>query len=539
MIIYYAVSTYHVECCVLHRLTKKPKEKAILLISDIHVNSVMFLQQYRNSGIFDEIILLGEMEVRKYSFYLEQKKIDPMKVVNKCCNRMKKEIPLKLTEARTLYMCLDTLPFGWYVVKNKIPHVLFEDGSGILSDRSLFMSTLKLGSVRHRLIDRMGLLGENPYAVTILADIQTQKTGYQNPKMEDFSAKRILAEMDIETRQKVMEFFHCPEKLSEVKEKKISLLLTQHLANLGILSLEQQHHLYLLLADYFLKNQTIVIKPHPDDLAGRYKEIFGESMSVLPFAMPSELLPYCITDRFSTVLAASSTAAKSFTDIADKTLWFDPRIHSDFVYIHRYNIAVLLLGRLLQGKVKVCTNANELLLDALSVQNGAELSFEYIEYFSSKPTASGLVISDHLEPEQLRSLLEVLPDSMVVIFLNENLRHLYFNGEDTEVFASIRPIIIKKAGSDEPEEVIYVYTSNSDILNKVEEFRVEIPLPYCGITIDASGIGEDERMKIYMLSGMLEATEKRLCDYIEMKRQSDALQSNVLQSNIKAKRKKA
>lgn len=534
MIIYYAVSTYHVECCVLHRLTKEPNEKAILLISDIHVNSVLFLQQYRNIGIFDEIILLSEMEVRKYSLYLEQKKIDPMKVVNKCCNRMKKAIPLKLTDARILYMCLDSLPFGWYVVKNKIQHVLFEDGSGILSDRSLFMSTLKPGSVRHRLIDVMGLLGENPYAVTILADTQTQKDGYKNPKMEDFSAKRILARMDNETRQKVMDFFNCPEKLPDVEEKKISLILTQHLANLGIMTLEQQHRLYLLLADYFLKNQTIIIKPHPDDLAGRYKEIFGENMPVLPFAMPSELLPYCITDRFSTVLAASSTAAKSFNDIAEKTLWFDPRIHSDYAYIHRYNIAVLVLGKLLQEKAKIKTNANELLLNALSVQNGNELIYEHTQNFSNKSTSTCFVISDNLELEQLTSLLEVLPDSMVAVFLNENERHLYFNGENTDVFAYIRPIVIKKVGSNEPEEVIYVYTKNSDILNKVEDYGVEIPLPYCGITIDACGIGKDERMKIYMLSGMLEATEKRLCDYIEMKKQSDAVQLNM-----KVKRKKA
>ena len=62
-----------------------------------------------------------------------------------------------------------------------------------------------------------------------------------------------------------------------------------------------------LFADYFLENTHIAIKPHPDDIAGRYKDIFGNSCTVLPFAMPSELLPYVFDGRVKTAIAAYST----------------------------------------------------------------------------------------------------------------------------------------------------------------------------------------------------------------------------------------
>lgn len=522
MIIYYAVSTYHVECCVLHRLTREPDDRAVLLLSDIHVNSMLFLERYRASGMFDEIIPLRELDIRKYSLYLEQKKQNPMAVVNKCCARMKKAIPVDLKAARTLYVCLDTLPFGWYLVKNKIPHVLFEDGSGILSDSALFMSTLVPDSVRQRSTALMGLLGDNPSAVAILADTQTQKPGYANPKMKDFSVKRILAGLNEDTRQPVLDFFGCPEQLASDAQGKISLLLTQHMANLGIMSLEEQHRLYLLLADYFLQGQTIVVKPHPDDIAGRYKEIFGEGVTVLPFAMPSELLPYCIAQRFDTVLAASSTAAKSFADLAARTLWFEPRIHADFIFIHRYYVAARLLAQLFPAGCEVYTNGNHQLLSALG-----PVQAKYTENFAGVQ-ADCFVVSDDAD------VFERLPKAAAIVFLNERGRHLYFDGDNQDVFAFVRPIIIEK--NPEPEEVIYVYSENPEILREAEAFQAEIPLPYCGLTVQASGIGAEERMKIKVLEGMLEATEERLRDYIAMKKEWDA--SNAAQAP-KPKRKKA
>jgi len=498
LVFYYAVSTYHVLCCVLHRLTREPDQKAVLYISDAPVTTTLNLKRYRESGIFDEVHVLEELETRKYSIQLERKKMPIKQVMDKCCKRMQKTVPLRhMQEAETMYIGLDTLPFGWYVAKQKLPYVLFEDGNGILSNKALFMATMRPGSVRELAIEHFGLLGENPQAKAILADTQTQQPGYKNPKMVDFSAKRILAEMNPETRRRVLAFFGCEEK-KELPQTKTSLLLTQHLANMNYMPLEQQHKLYLLLADYFLQGQTLVIKPHPDDIAGRYRELFGEDTQILPLAMPSELLPYCVAERFGTVLAASSTSTKSFADMADKALWFEARIHQDFLHMHRYYVAAQLLKQLCPGG-RVFTNANHQLLSELG-----SVQADYTEDFVDAQ-ADCLVISDALEGDL---------QTNTAIFLNERRRHLYFNGTNQDVFANIRPIVIDK--NPEAEEVIYVYSENPEILRKAEEFQHEIALPHCGITLHAQGIGAEERLKIKVLEGMLEATEARLRDYIAM-----------------------
>ena len=122
------------------------------------------------------------------------------------------------------------------------------------------------------------------------------------------------------------------------------LLLTQHMANLGLMTLPEQHRLYTLFADYlFPKGSQLVIKPHPDDIAGTYHRVFGEDAVVLPFAMPSELMAYCIRGRFQKAAAAYSTSVRSMGHIADETLCFDSRILQDWRYLPLYDCAVRFL----------------------------------------------------------------------------------------------------------------------------------------------------------------------------------------------------
>ena len=97
MILYYALTTYHIQCCVLHRLTKKPNERAVLLLSDIHKNSVAFLSRYRESGIFDEVFLLKESNVNSSARQNEAKHRSKRFILNSAC-RKKKAADIDITE---------------------------------------------------------------------------------------------------------------------------------------------------------------------------------------------------------------------------------------------------------------------------------------------------------------------------------------------------------------------------------------------------------------------------------------------------------
>lgn len=100
MILYYALTTYHIQCCVLHRLTRKKDDTAVLLLSDIHKNSVAFLERYKSSGIFDNVLLLEESEVNANVKQNEQKHRSKNSILKSACAEIKRFC--RLTQTRQM-----------------------------------------------------------------------------------------------------------------------------------------------------------------------------------------------------------------------------------------------------------------------------------------------------------------------------------------------------------------------------------------------------------------------------------------------------
>ena len=522
MILYYALTTYHIQCCVLHRLTRKKDATAVLLLSDIHKNSVAFLDRYKNSGIFDDVLLLKESEVNANIKKNEQKHRSKNSILKSACTEIKRVLPINPNLADELYLCPDHFPFGWYVIKNKIKYHCFEEGCGVLSDNRFMMSNMSRNKTQTALMNTLGYFGENDSCVEILADAQAQTEGFTHPKMTDFSVKRILENLDVHTLDKVLSFFGVKETIKA--NKNTSLILTQHMANLGIMPLCDQHRLYELFADYFLENTHIAVKPHPDDIAGRYKDIFGNSCTVLPFAMPSELLPYVFDGRVKTAIAAYSTAVKNLGNFCDRMICFDNRIMDDFRHIHRYFAAVKLAEYL--GKTdSIVTNGNELLLEELAKNDNFQTTFKFSNEISDFDGCA--IVSDKLYEnrtiEDISAFILSEQNKGWIIFLNEEQMHIYFDGMNKEVFSKIRPIFIEIKEKDKTnQEVIYLYSENKKALEKAENFSLTKELKYTGVTVDLHSISKSESEKIKMLEGVLEATEKRLNGYIENKKAVDA-----------------
>lgn len=522
MILYYALTTYHIQCCVLHRMTRKKDETAVLLLSDIHKNSVAFLERYKSSGIFDDVLLLEESQVNANIKQREQKHRSKKSILNSACSEIKKVLPINPNSADELYLCPDHFPFGWYVIKNKIKYHCFEEGCGVLSDNKFLMSNMSRNKTQTALMNTLGYFGENDSCVEILADNQAQTKGFTHPKMADFSVKRILEELDIKTLERVLEFFGVTETVRT--NKNTSLILTQHMANLGIMSLSDQHRLYELFADYFLENTHIAIKPHPDDIAGRYRDIFGNNCTVFPFAMPSELLPYVFDGRVKNAIAAYSTAVKNLGNFCDRMICFDNRIMEDFRHIHRY-FAAVRLAEYIGGNRKIITNANELLLCELAENDDIKTEFSFSDEISDFDGCA--VVSDKLIEsntiEDITALISSGKNKGFVIFLNEEQMHIYFDGKNKDIFSKIRPVFIELKSKDKTyREVIYLYSEDKKTLEKAENFSLVKELKYTGVTVDLHSISRSEGEKIRMLEGVLEATEKRLNGYIADKKAVDA-----------------
>ena len=518
--VYYALTTYHVLCCVLHKMAVHPEEPATLLLSDIHRNSVAFARRYQESGVFDQVILLPELAVLDHQRYLERKHIPTKLILDICCRRMEKllkkeQLSLKGQE---LFLCPDHFPFGWYVIKNKMAYHCFEEGSGVLSDRQFALSNMKRNKTQYQLCFDLGCFGENPYAVEILADAEKQKPGYRNEKMKDFSVDKILEKMSPKCRNIVLKFFGVQGRLPLGGNS--VLLLTQHMANLGLMTLEEQHQLYQLFADYlFPKDSHLVIKPHPDDIVGNYHRIFPDA-AVLPFAMPSELMKYGVEGRFKKAAAAYSTSVRSMGYLCDETLCFDSLILKNWKYIPEYDSVVRFLQE--AGAKSAVTDGDEGLLKELSRTEGKEIFFEYQE--NPNVSAEYVVFSDLTQTEKnplerAEEIADYLEKShaKAILFCQEKEEYSFFSGKNQEVFAYIRPITLR-FGKEQRQ--IFVYTKEKAIMEKAEQFHQKKELRYTGVTVDMQGICVSESEKIRVLEGVLAATEKRLNDYIQAGRKN-------------------
>ena len=339
-------------------------------------------------------------------------------------------------------------------------------------------------------------------------------------------AARILKSMPDEQRKRVLSFFGVNGTVGESGAKN-SLILTQHMANLGIMPLGDQHLLYRLFADYFLEGTHITVKPHPDDIAGCYNEIFGDNATVLPFAMPSELLPYTLDGKLKVAIAAYSTAVKSLGSYSDRIICFDNRIMEDFRHLHRYFAALILTSALYDGKDKIMTNANEMLFKELSQSERLYLKFKHDSELCDLENV--VIISDNLPDsrsiENFCNYLISEQNKEFIIFLNEHNRHVYFDGVHTEVFRHIRPIFIdiSDKNGNKTSEVIYLYSTDEKVLSATEKFQHKKELKYTGITLDIHSISRSDSEKIRMLEGVLEATEARLKEYIANKKQLDEI----------------
>ena len=524
MILYYALTTYHIQCCVLHRLKYRPDEKAVLLLSDIHRNSVAFLERYKNSGIFDDVILFEEATINNAVRRRQGKHTPTKQNLRQTVKEVKKALPFDINSFDDVYLCPDHFPFGWFIISKHIKYHCFEEGCGVLSNNEFMLSNMKRNKTQYELMNILGYFGNNKSCVEILADEQSQTEGYKNPKMSDFSVKRILETLSEDEFKRVFGFFGVSGKVNG-KNKSLSLILTQHMANLGIMSLDNQHKLYTLFADYFLGDTHITVKPHPDDIAGRYGELFGDNATVLPFAMPSELLPYCIDGRVKTAIAANSTAVNSLGGFCDRMICFDNRILQTFDYLNRY-YAVYKLIEIIGKDSSISTNADDRILTELALNDNVSLNINYTEIISQLDDIT--IISDNLSEEQsiedIYTFLTKMPKSECAVFLNENMRHIYFDGIHKEVFRHIRPIFITETdhSGKTKEEVIYLYSKNDKTLEKAENINLLKELKYTGLTIDIHSVSRSESEKIKMLEGVLEATEKRLNEYIKNKKELDA-----------------
>ena len=223
------------------------------------------------------------------------------------------------------------------------------------------------------------------------------------------------------------------------------------------------------------------------------------------------------------VCTVSSTGVNQIRGEFKEHIIFGPSYETSYVYDGIYYAALRLADHL--GIYHICVSGvNEIQLHYL-----AELCPEFSGKFSvSREKAEGpcLCFTGDLEEEDVRIKGEIggkerEEGAEGILYLNEK------KGYRMKSFEKMIPVSVREG---ERQHTIFFQSGKEEMRKMAAEFWEEIKLPYLEEEIVIEKLNDDQ-MKIRMLEGILEATQKRLLEYIrrekELKSKISALEGKV------------
>lgn len=294
-VLYHAVSSYQLLAVLLHRLTCHPDCRAMLILPDFIAEK--YPQYRRLQRFFDAVYLFPYLHIPHGS---EEQILSD---VERCCA----EIPENIAGFSHRYIAGAHFYFSLYLIRHSLPFTMMEDAAGMVSRPvDLYRPLLKKFPLHAQIAQKYGLFdGSNPCIRQILCLKSAQTADVSAGKYTDFRPEELLQNLPERTRKSVIHFFiHRP-----IRTDAQAVLLTQHLANLGIMELREQEDLYRRLAARELRGVRLIVKRHPDDTLD-YADIFPQAQ-IIRQTFPSELLPYVLRPKPAYLYAFDSAGCEN------------------------------------------------------------------------------------------------------------------------------------------------------------------------------------------------------------------------------------
>ena len=132
--------------------------------------------------------------------------------------------------------------FSLYLIGQKIPFAFFEDAAGMLSRaRELYDALAVKFPIHAEIAQKHGLFdGTNPYIREVICFKRAQAGQGAERETTDFSVEEALSGLPDSARRKLIRFF----LRRKIRTRAQAILLTQHFANLGMMSERQQERMY-------------------------------------------------------------------------------------------------------------------------------------------------------------------------------------------------------------------------------------------------------------------------------------------------------
>lgn len=543
MILYQALSSYQILECIVHRQVYHREEKCILILGTYITERMPRYRELETKKLFDEVYLF------RFGGYRGSEE----KIIREVGEELRKTLPYDIRSFEKILAAGIHTYLQVYLISEKIPFEMFEDGSGALS-RPWILAEIHRKSApgRYSLIEQYGLYDHrSPLITKKYCDMRSQEPDFEDERAVDFQVMERFRELPERMQKIVRGVFDVPELEGEADAV---LLLTQQFANLGQLSLEGQISIYRHLFDYYLRGRKVLIKPHPDDIL-YYDSLFPEA-EIIRERFPSELLPLAFRELPGTVCTVSSTGINLIRREFSEEIVFHAEYERTYRYDALYDMALRLADDIGAKEIRTL-GVNQAQLQNLAScrrkQRGKLLIVEWkgaaspgkkegdpSEENAALPEKKVLYLcGDRAEETAVRELMEsvcIRREEAVqgILFLNEEGRYPMYAPGRKEEFLRMLPIAVRKesrkeadadaawTGMDEErkkwDHTMCFYSEKEEVRKMVSEFEAEEELRHEGAVITVRKLS-DEQIRIRMLEGILAATERRLLEYIESEKE--------------------
>lgn len=500
------MSVYQLLECIEHKLLFHKNEYTVFLTNQTRLNGLADYTQLMDFGFCNECYALD--------FQIKNETKD--EILQSIEAKFVATVGKGIEEFTEFYIAGVHTPLSALLIQKRILFNLFEDGQGALSHPWILYDINKNGMSKERFefLNQYGLFApdklDNNVVKAKYCDYKSQISGFNDTLAIDFN---VLDKFEMLTRQQqknIKILFCCPQITCQ--SNRAVLLLTQQFANLQQMSFESQICIYQLLSDYLFDDYTIYIKPHPDDLM--FYEYIIRDAFIIREKFPAELLPFVFDKAPDTLATVTSTGVKSIKNFFLKTIEFTDEFESNFEALHKYNLVSKILCHF--------SEYNVLQLGCL------EMVIENIMHESRNINKTHIIsnqikiFDDFAGRELITDEFKIAGDNDILIFINSKKYYKFYNYYKKQYFYELFPIVMNiKRTSDvynyfsDKEEVIFVYSKDKKAIKEIKTLMEgnKVKLKNSGLEIDIKELSEDQ-IRIKVLEGLLEATEKRLLEYI-------------------------
>jgi hypothetical protein len=508
MVLYHAMSTYQILECIEHKLLVNYAEESILVIYPFVLDKIPHYEMVVDYGFFSKVCILPYHGI----IYDHSKFIDSIEKI------VRSYIPYNLEDFTHIYVARAHVPFTAYLIYRELEFYIFEDGSGALSRPNVLAEIDKNANPNQfKILETYGLY--DLYHINYknikgkYCDFSAQVEGFYDELAIDFNLVNTFTELEECDQKDILDFFGCPHNI-DIANNSV-LLLTQQFSNLLQLSFEEHIMIYQTIIDYFLYDYEIIIKPHPDDVLF-YDKLFPNT-KIIKEKFPSELLPFIFSKVPKAIATISSTGVNLIKHFFDNEIIFNELYEKSFLKTHRYFFALKII-ELLGFKNFYCISVNEKLTDNL-------LRYSEISKLNRIKKKCNVIIYDdydnQMENESIIQDMLTSMDTDIFIFINSLKKYKFFDMDFKYLLDDILPIVINKSKlnndynyNNEGVEVIYIFTRNKEMRERINKMEFNIKLEKSEMSISKDGLRKEE-IRIKVLEGQLEATEKRLLEYLK------------------------